>query len=149
VIVGGEQRGAALRVKRSVGGGAPVVDGHRQIEQQIVDAGKIEVEQAADLIAQEQDVVAKQIGVDHARAAGPSGPVALLMAELVAQQAGVVVFEAGFELRGDLRAPGGMALMREGFGIRALRRGADAPACCRSPRSGRPPGRSGNIRAGG
>jgi hypothetical protein len=100
------------------------------------------------LIAHEQDVVAKQIGVDDA-AWQVRRPVALLMAELVAQQAGVVVFEAGFELRGDLRAPGGMALMREGVRDTTLRRGADVPACCRSPRSGRPPGRSGNIRAGG
>jgi hypothetical protein len=45
---------------------APVVVHHRQVEQQAVAAGVVEVDQAGNLVVLEQDVVAKQVGVDHA-----------------------------------------------------------------------------------
>src|SRR5882672_10693812 len=64
--VRGQERLSALRVDLSRWIDAPVVHGNRDVEQERVDAGEIEVDHPADAFSVEQDVVAKQIGMNGA-----------------------------------------------------------------------------------
>jgi len=74
---------------------APVVRAHREVIEQAVDAGKIEVEHRAQPPALEQRVVAEQIGVH--RAARQVGKTMLrLVGDLVFQQLVLTLFQEAF-----------------------------------------------------
>ncbi|MCY1295307.1 hypothetical protein D9M70_446410 [compost metagenome] len=102
------QHGLRPRVVKFAAGqvDAPVVDGDRQVEQPLVVAGKVEVEEAAETVASaavflEQHVVAEQVAM--ARAFAQAGVVGAgeerrLMGDLLLQQRAL----AGVEERQDL-----------------------------------------------
>ena len=93
-LVGVQQRLRARKVGAAAGQlDRPVVQGHGQIEQPAVDAGKVEVEEARELgllgCADEHHVVSKQIGVHCAArqgGVGRAGGHVVLVGQFAAQQ---------------------------------------------------------------
>ena len=112
-MVGGEQGGDAGFVQRAAGRRAPVVDGDGDVEQQGVETGEVEVDDAADAHAAvgfgvPQHVVAEQVGVD--RSAGQRGELDRgLAGDLGVEQGLLVGGQEGTHDLGRGRAPGGAA----------------------------------------
>ena len=83
---------------------APVVEGYRHVEQQAIDAGKVEIDHAADAVALEQHVVAEQVGMD-----GPArqilAPVPRLKLEFRAQERGALGIEERAHLGSGFAPP--------------------------------------------
>ena len=61
-----QQRLGACGVERGVRIGAPVVYRDPHVVDDTIDAGKIEIDETADVAAVKKHVVAKQVGVNHA-----------------------------------------------------------------------------------
>ena len=113
-MIGAEQRTGTRRVEFAGAVEAPVVGRDGEVEEQVVDAGEVEVEEAADALAVEEDVVAEEVGVDDAarQVADLAAAVAALLrleADLLAQQRRVLGIEQRQQLRRRRPSPGGAA----------------------------------------
>ena len=89
VVGGDEGDGALFDQAAAFQVGAPVVEADGDVEQEGVDAGEIEVEEAGELVAFEHHVVAEQVGVDGAARQcriGGRGTQLLLEGELALDQ---------------------------------------------------------------
>ena len=128
---------------------APVVGGDRQVEQQAVLAGEIEIEHARERsIRQPEDVVAKEVGMDDA--ARQAGVIAGgLEIEFGEELTALVVGKQRRQRAPGRFAPGGAAGIRQrrteiGAGpVQARQHPAERLAMCRCRRVRRrcPPGR--------
>ncbi len=106
-LVAGEQRAQMVVVR------APVVGGDRQVEQQAVLAGEIEIEHARERpVRQPEDVVAKEVGMDDA--ARQAGVIAGgLEIELGEQSTALVGGKLRRQRAPGRFAPGGAAGIRQ------------------------------------